>query len=346
MDQPRSKSEHIFALAKELLDDIELSRLPAEALLLKATRLARLVGSTKVRRWLEFEMVGYNAEDPVALEYMGHTGRWTDRGQNLGYWGPLAQQDASIVALKLRLQTLRVPDISYSISSANPNEWVTVGAGPPTDAVTSVVNESRSLTSAISQMSAVRSRVLALLHSFAAGVYYEKAFSGLAESIFERYKVAVDILLAERCGDVLEKVPAVYDRLAEGDQEAVSQALNTCRRVIDSFADAIYPPSEATIEIEGQPVRLGPQQHLNRVNAYIRERVSSESRRKRLRQSLTNVYDRVSSGVHKDITPEEARSLFLETYILLGEILTLSEPPAPPVEEPRSNPNEAIDTGT
>jgi hypothetical protein len=46
-DEAASKSEHIVSLAKELLDDIELSRISAEALLLKATRLARFAGSQK-----------------------------------------------------------------------------------------------------------------------------------------------------------------------------------------------------------------------------------------------------------------------------------------------------------
>jgi hypothetical protein len=39
--------------------------------------------------------------------------------------------------------------------------------------------------------------------------------------------------------------------------------------------------------------------------------------------SYKNLYDRVSATVHSDVTLEEARSLFLETYLLLGEIITL-----------------------
>ena len=38
-------------------------------------------------------MSGYNSTDPVSLKYMGITGRWTDYEKNLGYWGPLAQQE-------------------------------------------------------------------------------------------------------------------------------------------------------------------------------------------------------------------------------------------------------------
>ncbi len=59
----------------------------------------------------------------------------------------------------------------------------------------------------------------------------------------------------------------------------------------------------------------------------------------------------MNAGVHADVSPEEARFLFLDTYLLLGEILSLAvveaaevpgpmeeqagiigptEPPAPP----------------
>jgi|GEM_PF-6518390 len=40
--QDQSKSEHILSLAQELLDDIELSRLLAEALLLKGESIIAL----------------------------------------------------------------------------------------------------------------------------------------------------------------------------------------------------------------------------------------------------------------------------------------------------------------
>jgi len=77
ISEDRNKSQHILSLAKELLDDIELSRLPAEALLLKVSRLARFVGASETQQWLEYELAGYNSSDPIALEYMSRNGRWT-----------------------------------------------------------------------------------------------------------------------------------------------------------------------------------------------------------------------------------------------------------------------------
>jgi hypothetical protein len=87
----QSRSEHILELARELLDDIELGRTTAEGLILKASRLARWVGSDETRYWLTLEMGGYNSSDPVSLKYMGITGRWIDREKNRGYWGPLSR---------------------------------------------------------------------------------------------------------------------------------------------------------------------------------------------------------------------------------------------------------------
>jgi hypothetical protein len=104
----QSKSDHILALAKELLDDIELSRLSAESLLLKASRLARWVGSEEVRHWINLEMTGYNSSEEVSLKYMGITGRWIDREGSKGYWGPLAQQEAA-----LRMERLMLAETNF-----------------------------------------------------------------------------------------------------------------------------------------------------------------------------------------------------------------------------------------
>ena len=304
----QSRSEHILELAKELLDDIELSRASAESLILKASRLARWVGSEEIRYWLKLEMQGYNSSNEVSLRYMGITGRWVDREKKRGYWGPLAQHEAAIIAEQAKLHAMRVPDTAGDMAFV---------------ATKKVTDEMSSSTSYISKLSGIKSRVLARLHEFVSEIYYEKQFDSLSESIFERYKSDVDSLIGDSCGEVIEQIPSVMSRLAEGDQEAISQSLTTCRRVIDSFADNIFPPSEETIEIGGNKLSLAANRHQNRINAYIHQRIDSSTRKKRFRQNLANLYDRVSTGVHNEVTVEEARALFLNTYLLIGEILHL-----------------------
>lgn len=304
----QSRSEHILELSKELLDDIELSRTNVENLILKASRLARLVGSEEIRQWLKFEMGGYNSSDELSLKYMGLTGRWIDKEKNTGYWGPLAQQEAAIDAQKAKLAGMRTPDSS--------GEWAGMAIANVTRSMSEVAN-------IISRLSGIKSRVLAHLHTFVTEIYYEKEFDNLSESIFEKYKKDVDILIGTSCGNVLEQIPSVMSRLAEGNQESISQALTTCRRILESFADSIFPPIEDTIEIGGNQLSLNASKYQNRINAYIHQRIESSTRKTRFRQNLSNLFDRVSTGVHKDVTAEEARALFLNTYLIIGEILHL-----------------------
>lgn len=328
-DGPGSVTQHKISLARELLDDIELSRLPTESLLLKVGRLARLIQDEEVRAWIGFELSGFVDGDQTSLEFMGLTGRWTDQEKKLGYWEPRAVIEARIATSRLQLQQLRVPDVHFAPSSANPNEFITGWGGfniqQAAAPIGQVLRQLNDLNQAVATYSGIRSRVLALLHGFASRAYYELAFSNLQESIFERQKALIDSRLATSCGAVLEKVPAVYDRLAAGETEAVSQALNTCRRILDAFADSIYPPRAETVMIDGSELKLTSQHHLNRINAFIQLHCVSESRRKHLRRALSDLYERVSAGVHQEVSPEEARFLFLRTYLLLGEILSLAE---------------------
>lgn len=49
----------------------------------------------------------------------------------------------------------------------------------------------------------------------------------------------------------------------------------------------------------------------------------SKGRRDRLSRTLHDIWERASAGDHSDIDVTEARYLFLQTYIVLGELLAL-----------------------
>jgi hypothetical protein len=328
LDGSQGREKHVLALAKELLDDIELSRLAAEPLLLKATRLARLIGNEEILNWLKYEGIGYDGTSPISLKYMGLTGRWSDYKNKLGYWGPLAQQEITINTLKTQLSTLHIPSISYAPSSANPNEYVTgLGINKMKEVTDSISTQRNTIGNQINTLGAIRSKVLSLLHEFVAGVYYERLFSDLAESIFENYKTEVDHALTKLSEEVLRKIPHVYDRLSENDPEAISQGLTTCRRIIDSFADSVFPAQTEPVDIDGNKLDVGQDKVKNRLNAYINQKIESKSHKQRLRQTLSNLYDRVSAGVHSEVSGEEARALLLQTYLFVGEVIKLDASP-------------------
>ncbi len=108
-----------------------------------------MMGSEETQQWLRLEMIGYNNSDPISLKYMSFTGRWIDREKNIGYSGPLAQQESGILAEKAKLASMRTPDAG--------GEWANLAISNVTAAMTQTAN-------IISTLSAIKSRVLARLH--------------------------------------------------------------------------------------------------------------------------------------------------------------------------------------
>ena len=168
------KSEHELALAKELLDDIELSRTGTEAIILKASRLARLCGSDEFQQWLAFERGGYNDSNELSRKYMGRTGRWINRENNEGYWAPISQLELSIEAIKLQLQSHSTPNVS-----GNPH---------PNLVLSQYYKTVEQISFRMSKYGGIKTRVISILHGFISDIYYEKELEHLAESIFEKYK--------------------------------------------------------------------------------------------------------------------------------------------------------------
>jgi len=256
-------------------------------------------------------------------------GRFMDEASTMGYWVPLAGISGTIATMQTQIQTLRVPSIHFAPSSSNPQEFVGGLGGwaatVMTKPATAVLERLQALTTAVSTLSSIRSRVLAAIHNLAVSKYHSLAFEGLAETIFERHRTGVDRLLASVAPDVLEKLPAIYERLSAGDQEAVSQAMNSVRRMIKSVADQVYPPSDGPVLLDGQKYEVGSDKVLNRLKLFLAERCESKSRKERLHRSIRDIHERASVGSHADITSSEAGALFLAAYLTLGEILEHSE---------------------
>lgn len=299
---------HALELATTLLEEIELSTTPVSQQVKKAARLARIVGDSAAATWLGFEINGIVNND-VGRRHMARTQRWINAEKHQGWWGPVADAEAAIDVRQRQLEASKVDSFSG-------------------DMILPVSNSHRATQVAIAKIiedqARIVNRVAGLLHEFVSRTYYELTFSAEQRTLFDRARREIDALLAPTSGHSLEQVDSIYRRLSEGDREAVSQAMTTCRRLIDDFANAVYPPRES-IERDGQVIELGPNRTKNRIMEFFAENVSSASRRQRVRRALADIYERVSAAVHDEVTVDEARFLFLSTYTLLGEILAAAE---------------------
>lgn len=168
-------------------------------------------------------------------------------------------------------------------------------------------------------ISAIRGQILI----FASRTHAELQFFETSRSIFEEYQEDVDQILAAKAGQAFDRFPFVFERLGQPDAEAISHALTSCSRIIDAFADAMFPPRDAPVEVDGQALDCGKDKPRNRLRAYMAGNIASKSRRDRLNKNLAELYSKVSAGVHADVSVDEARALVLNTYLFLGEIALL-----------------------
>jgi hypothetical protein len=300
-----SKTDQITALALDVLEDAEMSRTSVGSLVLKASRLARLVDDEEAVTWLGWERIGYNNSE-VSRRYLHLTRRWINFEEKTAHWGSTAFYEAAISAKQQQL------DAAKSFQPAN--------MGAHRLQMQEISKISESMRSSMVILSAVRAQV----QEFATRTYHEKFFSQQAETIFSQYQSEVDTLLSATARTAFDRLPHVFELLATGDSEAVSHALATCRRVLDSFADAVYPARAESARIGDQEIEVGGQHTRNRLRVYVYDRIGNGSRYERLRKAIAPLYGRLAAGVHNEVTIGEARALVLHTYLLLGEILTLT----------------------
>lgn len=301
------RQESALQLADDLLADIELQRLKASEIALKASRLARLVGHDDLTALLGFELAGY-PHDGSDQEWIDKTGRWADKTAGTAYTGSLANIEAKSEGSRAAMLSLQ--------SGGNYSGDMILPASRDHDAkITAHAN-------LLGTLGGISGQVTAVIYRMVTEIYHELMFSDLQASLFAETQANVDGELARASGSALDKIERVADRLRDGDPESVSQGLTSCRRLIDACADHVFPARDAPYVIGEQPLSVGQSNVLNRLQAYCHSIGLPKSRRDRLRVMLKELYSRCSAGTHAEVTVQEARFVFLQTYVVLGEILT------------------------
>lgn len=90
-----SKQDEALRVAAELLGDIELQRLKASEVVLKAGRVARLVGHDDLTTFCSLERGGYPT-DGSANEWIGRAGRWSGKDDDRFYVVSIAKVEANL----------------------------------------------------------------------------------------------------------------------------------------------------------------------------------------------------------------------------------------------------------
>jgi hypothetical protein len=286
-------------------------------LVLKASRLARLMRDDHSQEWLQWELQGYPSNDQ-ARPWLTRTGRWADEEQKKAFFVPLTRLATLAESLDHKIRAMQ--GMSFG------GEWASVAAREHQQALSSTAKE-------LAQLRAIEGNVVSAIYDFVGRTYHELLFSDLQLELFTSAQAEIDSRLATLAGDALSKVDSLRDRLRAGDAESISQAMSTCRRLIDAAANALFPPREQPFNLGGQQLAVKQPNTLNRLQAYVYEHGVSKGRRDRLRRTFADLYDRTSTGTHSEVDVIEARYLFLQTYVALGELLALDGLVSPEVSD-------------
>jgi AbiTii len=335
-DKPIPPSRKALAEARdlsvEILKNLELSETSLTNIALKASRVARLLNEFAAQQIFIYEASGYPTDDDGtvpsdAWELGVIAGRkYTERDAKSGetkefiHLESIAKLESQIKLTEAALAAAVDPDVS--ISSANPMQVVSPGIGN--------TFERQGIVSGHARMSAILAKSRAFIHDYVSRKHYELEFSGIADDVFSRTRERVDAMIGATVPAAVQKLTAVYEGLQSENPEDWSNAVHSCRRVLEDLADALFPATDEVRHQNGKLIKLGKEKYINRLIAFVEERRKSKrfselvgSHLDFLGDRLDAVFKAAQKGSHAMVEREEADRYVVYTYLIVGDLLSL-----------------------
>ncbi|MHA3078815.1 helix-hairpin-helix domain-containing protein [Acinetobacter sp. ANC 5502] len=168
-------------------------------------------------------------------------------------------------------------------------------------------------------------------HKYLTELHDKLKFSGTITSSFDLLKNAVDDKLLDLDPEIAEQLMLAFKSVSSDNKEEWSHALTTCRRLLESLADKLYPASE--LKIGNRTFKQN--QFVNRLWQFMNDSIQSESNRD-LAQTHVNFLGSwlektnklTNKGVHDDVSQLEASKAVFHLYLMLADLLEYLGPSA------------------
>lgn len=325
MNNANTRIDEARRVAVELLDGLECSSAPIDALLLRAKRLARLMRDSDAQLWLDLETRGY----PEDFKF-----------SSLGTCRKYAASCGRIFETNATYYPTSLPELAANVES----EQALLATIKPVTSTTTVKNfVEKNATEALiatqlklqnsqknrfAKNKQLFSSIKSGIHSYATDMHISIELGDSAKDIFDSARSEIDKFVRAHCPRAAEQLVAINERIAEDSTESRSSALTTSRRLLMTVADSLFPAQvEDWQDKSGKKRKVGTEQYKNRLLAFMSERSSSlsdtailEAELELIAAKLDAVYEKTCKGVHVDVSEQEAKLSVISTYILLGEI--------------------------
>lgn len=161
-------------------------------------------------------------------------------------------------------------------------------------------------------------------HELASQIFNQLKFSGTVSNCFDILKNAVDDKLLDLNPAIAEQLMLAFKAISSDKEEEWSQALTTCRRLLEGLADELYPASKE--KFNGRAVGQG--QYVNRLWAFMDGAIQSESNKDLAKAHidflgswLDKVNKLTNKGVHAELNRIEAVKSVFHTYLVVADLL-------------------------
>lgn len=161
-------------------------------------------------------------------------------------------------------------------------------------------------------------------HDFASTLFNQLKFSGTVGNCFDILKAAVDDNLLDINPTLGEQLMLAFKGVSSAKDEEWSQALTTCRRLLEGLADELHPAS--TDSTKGRA--LTQAQYVNRLWAFMDKAIESNSNKDLAKTHvdflgawLEKTNKIANKGVHAEVTQLEAVKAVFHTYLVVADLL-------------------------
>lgn len=161
-------------------------------------------------------------------------------------------------------------------------------------------------------------------HQLASTLFNQLKFSGTVSSCFDLLKNEIDDKLLDLDPVLAEQLMLAFKSVSSAKEEEWSQALTTCRRLLEGLADQLHPASDK--KINGRV--LGQSQYVNRIWAFMDTAIESDSNKALAKTHvdflgswLEKINKLANKGVHAELGQLEATKAVFHTYLVVADIL-------------------------
>ena len=185
----------------------------------------------------------------------------------------------------------------------------------------------------VGELKKVLERIRQRVYEFLSSVEKELLFGQIYADIFEQNRLYVETKLEKISPESLKKFVSAYKRIKDDDPESWAQAVASCRRLLKSLADALYPPRlDMVVGFDGKEHKLTDENYIARLWQFVFEKLSKSRSGNLLRtqieeigRRLDRLYDLINKGVHDNVSRFEVNQVIIQTYLIIGDILRVAD---------------------